>query len=67
MVTGDNKITAANIAGQVGINEDGKGRIVEASEFIKELEAKGLLRESSDPNTEGSNKIKKVVMETPSD
>ena len=67
MVTGDNKITAANIAGQVGINEDGKGRIVEDSEFIKELEAKGLLKESSDPNTEGSNKIKKVVMETPSD
>lgn len=43
MVTGDNKITAENIAEDVGIIENGKGKVMEANELIHILTERNML------------------------
>ena len=76
MVTGDNKITAANIAEQVGITSqsDGKGRILEASELMKLFEDRGLLKDEAPkldangkPAAGSANNLKKIVMNSEAD
>lgn len=55
MVTGDNKITAENIAEDVGIIENGKGKVMEASELIQILTERNMLEEEAD------SKNKKII------